>query len=239
MKLVGRLTLYCETNAAVPDLMEAVAVLSEFLRCWSEIFDLILHFLYFNLENSCSQVPKSMNKAWLQNKGYFGLKNLVKRHGQMVFWVEYLIATQCIPFENSHVMYLCRLKMESQIYQKIHHVFVVLKLILKFFYLNGKHGCIFFAVHMTVFSQCITIHTIICHNWVGTAQHCPHPGFSPGCADCTLLCGCCEWRVCSRGWAGALSGAEPSPWWHGASRVNWAGLIAAYRLWIGHVWLSG
>lgn len=77
MKLVGCLTLYCETNAAVPDLMEAVAALSEFLRCWSEIFDLILHFLYFNLENSCSQVPKSMNKAWLQNKGYFGLKNLV------------------------------------------------------------------------------------------------------------------------------------------------------------------
>lgn len=168
MKLVGRLTLYCETNAAVPDLMEAVAVLSEFLRCWSEIFDLILHFLYFNLENSCSQVPKSMNKAWLQNKGYFGLKNLVKRHGQMVFWVEYLIATQRIPFENSHVMYLCRLKMESQIYQKIHHVFVVLKLILKFFYLNGKHGCIFFAVHRAVFSQYITMHTIIYHRFTVT-----------------------------------------------------------------------
>ena len=41
------------------DLMEVAAVLSEFSRCWSDIFDEILLFLCFNLENSCPQLYKS------------------------------------------------------------------------------------------------------------------------------------------------------------------------------------
>lgn len=28
---------------------------------------------------------------------------------------------------------------------------------------NGKHGCIFFTVHRSMFSQCTKMHNIICH----------------------------------------------------------------------------
>ena len=54
----------------------------------------------------------------------------------------------------------------------------ILKPVLKFLYQNGKHGCIFFAVHRTVFSQCIKMHTIICHH---LSQHCTAlPSLCPG-----------------------------------------------------------
>ena len=49
----------------------------------------------------------------------------------------------------------------------------ILKPILKFLYHNGKHGCVFFAVHRTVFSQYIKVHKLICHHlsWHCTAPH--------------------------------------------------------------------
>lgn len=41
------------------DLMEVAAILSEFSRCSSDIFDEVLLFLCFSLENSCSQLYKA------------------------------------------------------------------------------------------------------------------------------------------------------------------------------------
>ena len=51
--------------------------------------------------------------------------------------------------------------------------FSILKPVLKFLYQNGRHGCVFFEAHRTVFSQCIQIHTHIFRNvsWHCTAPH--------------------------------------------------------------------
>ena len=56
--------------------------------------------------------------------------------------------------------------------------------VILFFKCSGKHDCIFF----TVFSQCINMHTIICHH---LSQHCAAlpslcPGFSQRSANCAL-----------------------------------------------------
>jgi len=48
---------------------------------------------------------------------------------------------------------------------------------LKFHYQIGKHACIFFAAHRTVFSQCIKMHKIICHH---LSEHYTAPPF---CSD--------------------------------------------------------
>ena len=77
-------------------------------------------------------------------------KSLLERHD---FWVEYLIATLCIAFEKLQATYLCQLEMELQISQILIFFLTILKFILNFPY--GKQGCVFFALHRHVFSQCI------------------------------------------------------------------------------------
>lgn len=90
-------------------------------------------------------------------------------------------------------MYLCRLKMESQI-NKMMFFSETLKSILKFHYQNRRYIYVFFffSVHRTVFSQCIKVHKIICHN---LSWHCNvpslYPSFSPYKADCTAISVCC------------------------------------------------
>jgi len=66
---------FCETNASISGLMVVVAILTEFWRCWSEIFDLISLFLCFTLEKRSSQTAKSgvVNKEWLWSEGYLSL----------------------------------------------------------------------------------------------------------------------------------------------------------------------
>lgn len=88
-------------------------------------------------------------------------------------------------WKSSVLMYVCWLKREPQIYQKKWMFSSVLKLILKFLYQNRKHSWVFlFAVHRTMFSQCIRMHPIICHH---LSKHCtapsPCPGFSSDSAD--------------------------------------------------------
>ena len=60
--------------------------------------------------------------------------------------------------------------------------------IFKFFYQNGKHSCMFFAVQSPVFSQCIKMHTVMSHY---LSQHCmqcpPHALFS---VDTALIAHC-------------------------------------------------
>ena len=78
-----------------------------------------------------------------------------------------------IPFENLQVMHLHWLKMESQIYQKNQWFFsAILKHVLRFLHQNAKPCCVFSAACRTVFSQCITTHTVIGHRWT---QHCALP----------------------------------------------------------------
>lgn len=76
------------------------------------------------------------------------------------------IATQHTTFENSQVIHLCQLKTESQIYIKKNIDFFseILKHTLKLLYQNRRYGCLFFAVHRTVFSQCIKMYVSICDN---------------------------------------------------------------------------
>ena len=78
IKLVAYLTSVFETNASIPDSITVVSILSELPKSASEIFDEILHFSYFSLEKSCSQMyvlPKSndTNKSGLQIKGCFSV----------------------------------------------------------------------------------------------------------------------------------------------------------------------
>jgi len=54
----------------------------------------------------------------------------VKRHDKS--WVEYLIATPYIQFENLQVVFLHWLKIELQIYKDIDNSFAILKPVLKF-----------------------------------------------------------------------------------------------------------
>jgi len=46
---------------------------------------------------------------------------------------------------------------------------------LKFLYQNWKHSCIFFTVHRAVFSQCIKMPKIVCHNF---RQQCTTPSLA-------------------------------------------------------------
>ena len=52
----------------------------------------------------------------------------------------------------------------------------ILKPTFKFLYHNRKHGCLFFTVHRTVFSQYIKLCKTICHN---LSQHCTVPFLCP------------------------------------------------------------
>ena len=106
--------------------MAVAAILGEFSKRSSEIYDGILLFLCFLLENSWSQLcklPKAMTgiKCECEKKGYFSvLRGGLQMSGKEIwldFWVEHLSATLCILFENLQVMYWCWLTRESQIYQ--------------------------------------------------------------------------------------------------------------------------
>ena len=108
-------------------LTQVAGILSEFSKHSSEIFDGILLFLCFILHNNCSQMrvlPTSddMNKPRLWRKGYFSQVTKVlwkpSKKTWSNFWVEYLIVTLNIQFENSQLIYLCRQKVESQTYKK-------------------------------------------------------------------------------------------------------------------------
>lgn len=94
--------------------------------------------------------------------------------------------------------------------QKKHDFSALLKSVLRFLYQNGKHSCVFFAAHRTVFSPCITMHTIICHH---LGWHCPArslcPGSSPDSGNCTPWFGCCVLCVHAQGWPGHLVAEEP------------------------------
>jgi len=109
------------------DWMKVIAILRELSRCSSERFDLIVPFLCFRLENSCSQrhvLPKKncWQKWGLTVKwGIFSSAKLdLVKSGEetgWIFWVEYLIPSLYIPFEKLQVMHVCWLKEESQRYQ--------------------------------------------------------------------------------------------------------------------------
>ena len=79
-----------------------------------------------------------------------------------------------------------------------------------------------------------TMHTVICHH---LSQHCSVPSacpaISPGSADQTLLCGCCERWCVPGGWARPLSGAELQRA-GGDHKAGTAGLYGACRLWVGN-----
>lgn len=62
----------------------------------------------------------------------------------------------------------------------------ILKPVLEFLNWDGKQGCIYFAVHITVFNHCIKMHKIVCCN---LSQHSTalslRPGFSSDCPSHT------------------------------------------------------
>ena len=127
--------------------------------------------------------------------------------------------TICLSWENLAVP-ACPLRQKTKNKQtnkqKNHDFSALLKSVLRFLYQNGKHSCVFFAAHRTVFSPCITMHTIICHH---LGWHCPArslcPGSSPDSGNCTPWFGCCVLCVHAQGWPGHLVAEEP-PWWCGA-----------------------
>ena len=115
-----------------------------------------------------------------------------------------LIAILHIPFENSQVMYSCCLKMESEINQKIDKFFWQ-SWNFKFFYQNKKYGCLFFAVHRTVFSQYLKMHKLICHN---LSWHCTLVSALMG-----LVAHWCLVGAEGLGWA--IQWEKLLPWWCG------------------------
>jgi len=114
----------------------------------------------------------------------------MKRHGQIFDWISDCNSIY-IPFENSQIMYLYWLKMELEIYQKINDFFSSVATCSQIPLSKQKCGWNFFVCRL-VFSQCIKIHEIICHNlsWL-----CTVPSLCPGFSWALLIAhrwfGCC------------------------------------------------
>ena len=152
------------------DSIAAVAILSEFSRYSSEIFDEILLFLCFILDNNWSQMyillkTDEVNKVCLWSEGYF---SLVRESGTET-WQNLSLSwrSDC---NSAHSIGKCSSNISIwtengvTIAKKIDFFFEILKPILKSIYQNGKYSCIFFTVDRTVLSQHIKIHEFICHN---------------------------------------------------------------------------
>lgn len=116
-----------------------------------------------------------MKKVWLWRKGYFSLvRKVLQKPGKETWsdfflWAEYLVAPLYTALENSQVMHLFQLKIESHVYlnnwwcfQQSWNLFSI------FFYQKRKDGCAFFPVDWTMSSQCIKILEII--KFVSTVQ---------------------------------------------------------------------
>lgn len=101
IEIVGYLSsFFCEMDASKAVSMEVDAVLSEFPRCLSESFDVILLFLCFILQCICLQkcmLPKSngRNMVWLWNEGYFSGKSVVFLYGFKFLVTKVRIFTGC------------------------------------------------------------------------------------------------------------------------------------------------
>ena len=169
-----------------------------------------------------------MNKLCLWSKGYFFLvREVLRKSGKETwsdFWVEYLIATSCIPFENSQIMYSyqpkwCQ-KHELVIFIFIFYFFCNLETFIK---TEGTavYSSPFRALRLAIVSKCIQLCAI---TWVSTAQHCliAHRRF-----------GCC-WAMGSC--PGPLHRAEPPPWWCRAERSRIASCAGPQ---VGHAWFKG
>jgi len=119
---------------------------------------------------------------------FFSAKRGLKRHDQIF---ELNIWLQLYTFHLKFFRLCIYVYWKWSCKHKLMTFFVILKPILKLLYESGRHGCIFFAVHTTVFGQCTKMHKIICHN---LSKHCTAPSsyfdFSPDNADCTPLFSC-------------------------------------------------
>jgi len=185
-----------------------------------------------------------VNKAWLWSEGYFSLlrQGLCKsgRETLSEFWVEWLIVTLYIPFENVQIMHLCWWKMKSRIYKKkLIIFFAILKLVLKFLYHSGKHGWTFLLLSglcLANISKCIKLFAI---TWVRAALF-PLPVLVSAQIGLTARL-CLRCLVVAKSCVLIVIACWQLPWWHGAGSRSWVGLacppsiINAKR---GQLWLS-
>lgn len=146
-----------------------------------------------------------------------------------------MIATLCVPISNSQVLYLCRLKVELQIYQKIDFFFSILKLVVKVLYQYRKHCCLFLlftGLCVAKVSKCTELFAVI---WASSALH---PSHAPDSVGQTAVFGC-RWTiwVCIWSQAESLGVEEPLPQWCDSSGVGCSMSCArqhtAHRPWVG------
>lgn len=116
-----------------------------------------------------------------------------------------------------YLMYLCWLKMESQIWKKKKKVLIFWQswdLFSNSFITTGSKAAFFSTAHRTVFSRCIKMLYIVCNNLLPLCD-----------VQLALSYGDAQGR------AGPLSGAEPLPWWRRAGGIaSCAALHVASRL---------
>lgn len=118
-------------------------------------------------------------------------------------------------------MYLWRLKIELQIYQKKKKDFLCTFEIYSWIPLSKQKvrlHYLFFNFFFSVYRLCVAS-TSNCINlfattWAGTALSPPHTLLSAQ-TELTGHCGCC-WVICAWGWGWPLSGEGWSPRWHEA-----------------------
>lgn len=122
---------FCETNASLPGLMAVAVILSEVSSCLSEIF--------WSIRHGCE--VRNVFLSWE--------RSYKSKETRSVFWVESLTEAPYIPSENSQLQILKKKN------KNFFFFLAVLKPIPKSLYWNRKHGCMFFFVHRTVFSQCM------------------------------------------------------------------------------------
>jgi len=138
-------------------------------KVFIRFFDEILLFLYFILQNSCSQMsllPKSddVNKVWLWSEGYFYLIiDSLWRSGKEM-WIYFCKSIHSIWKVTNFQMYSYWLKSKSQIDKKKDFFCQSWNLFSSSCIKMENTTAYFFAVHRTVFSQHIKMHKLTCHN---------------------------------------------------------------------------
>lgn len=88
----------------------------------------------------------NLNKAWLWSEDYPSVvREVLQKPSKETwpnFWVEHLIATSYIPFENLQVVYV-GWKQSCKYIEEFIIISAAMRPILKFLCQNGKQGCTF------------------------------------------------------------------------------------------------
>jgi len=152
-----------------------------------------------------------------QNRSY---KSIVKRHDHFFLWLEYLITTQYIPFENLQEIYVkcANILNKRWIFKQSWNIFSNLFIRMEQY---AAYFLLFTGQWLANISKCTKLFAIIC---IGTALCSPLILIWFSCLlSWAGLLGLMVWLLLS--WTGLHDGEGFPPWWCGTGgghRTGWA-----------------